>query len=127
MGCHHTSRVRVDHCGKVGDQAASDPVGQPVEECVRGRLDEELGGDVEQFGMPIGQRPVDRPQRLDDHAVHFEDLIAQQSEEVVAGESHAEFVHHHPVVALEDVDGDDIAPHRADAAGHGTKGPRAVG
>ena len=90
-------------------------------------LDEQLGGDVEQFGVAVGQRPVDGPEGLDGHPVHFEDLVPQQVEQVVAGQADPEFVDHRPVVPLEDVDRHHVPADRADPTGHGAERAGAVG
>ena len=46
---------------------------------------------------------------------------------MVTGQANTEFVDHNPVIALKDVDGDDVTPYCPDAASHGPEGPRSVG
>jgi hypothetical protein len=50
----HPGGVGVDDGGEIGRQTAAHPVGQVVEQSLRRHLDEQLGGDVEQFGVPVG-------------------------------------------------------------------------
>ena len=123
----HPGRVGVDDGHEVGHQAALHPGGQMVEQGVRGGLDEQLGGDVQQLGVAVGQRALDGPEGLDGHAVHLEDLVAQQAQQVVAGQADPQLVDDGAVVALEDVDGHHVAAHRADPAGHGAEGAGSVG
>jgi hypothetical protein len=93
---------------------------------LRGLL-EQVGGHVEQFGVPVGHGAVHRTHRLDDHAVHLEDLIGEEADQVVTCQTDPELVHHDAVLPLEDVDGDHVPPHRADPAGHRPECTRPIG
>src|SRR5687768_12388619 len=59
---------------------------------------------------------------LDTAPVHLFDLPEEEREQLGVGEDHAELVNGDAVVALEDVDAHDVAPHGADAGGDGTEG-----
>ena len=77
--------------------------------------------------MAIGQGAVDRTHRLDGHAVDLEHLVTQQVDEIVAGQADAQLVDDDTVLALEDVDGDDVTADRADPAGHRPECTRPIG
>ena len=117
----------VDHHGEVGHQAPPDPAGQLLQQAGGRGLLEQLGGHVEQLGVPVGHRALDRSDRLDGHAVDLEDLVAEQVDQIVAGQTHPQLVHHDALVALEDVDGDHVPADRADPAGHRPQCTRPVG
>ena len=64
---------------------------------------------------------------LDAAPVHLLDLPDEQREQLGVGQHHPELVDGDALVALEDVDPDDVAPHRPDAGGDGAEGPGPVG
>ena len=77
--------------------------------------------------MSVGYRALDGSDRFDGDAVDLEDLITEQPDEIVGRQAHAQLVDGDAVVPLQDVDGDHVPAHRADATGHGPERPGSVG
>ncbi len=67
------------------------------------------------------------PDLEDGDPVHLVDLVLQQLDQVVPADLDDELVDRAALVALEDVDGDDVTADRPDPAGHQAEGTRPVG
>ena len=79
---------------------------------------DQLGGGLEGVEPGVVHGVGDRPHLFDRHAVDLAHLVHEQIDEGVVGQLDHQLVDRLAAVALEDVDADDVAPHRTDAAGH---------
>ena len=87
----------------------------------------ELRGGLERVEAGIVQGVGHAAHLFDGHPVDLAHLVHQQLDEGVVGQFDDQLVDRLAPVALEDVDADDVAAHRADTAGHLAECPGTVG
>ena len=86
----------------------------------------QAGGRLQGVEAGVGE-VVDDPHLLDRGAVDLLDLPDQHGDQFGVGQVDGELVDGHAAVALEDVDADDVAPHRTDPGGDLAEGTGPVG
>ena len=115
---HLGGRVHPHHRRPVALQLAADVLAQAEEHLVGvGRQHHALGHDQARELRGVGLAD-DGPDVLDVDAVDLGDLGHEQLDQPVLGQPHHELVDGPARAPLEDLDAHDVAPHRADPAGH---------
>ena len=118
---------QVDDRDPIGADQAADVATQHAMQIVDvGDLDHRPR-HLERGHGPIGAVTVMGPDILDIHTVDLADLRHQQVHEPLVGELHGDLVDGTPSTALQHVDRDDVASHRADAARDRAECARSVG
>lgn len=126
IGGPQLAGLEIDHRGpRCADRAAS-VHGERIEQLLWGAGTHQNRCSLERVESRIVHRPGDRLHELDIDTVDLTDLVNQEPDEIVGRQLHHQLVDRSAGAPLEDLDPDDAAPHRSDAAGHRPERPGAV-
>ena len=106
-------------------QLTGPPHQRPV--AVRAGRAVQRDGHLQRGDGRVPGRAVQGPHVLHVDALHLADLGQEQVHQALLGQVHDQFVHGASGAALDDVDADHVAAHRADARGDGSERTGTVG
>src|SRR5207248_772138 len=119
--------IKIDDGGPVGLEVPVRLLAQLLQQGADRALLDEHGGGVQRVEAGIAEWGGDRSHVLDVDAVDLGDLLDQEIEQRLRGQLDHQLVDGPPRPSLEDVDADDVAADRSDAAGNAAESARPVG